>query len=159
MHVLRIADELITRMMQEIYLWIFDRTGVYIGSLMVVHAALITALALPMHEGNFWKIFCAGFLLICLMIAGTVWHLQMISSNSLFNAVALSYRDNMLRPCLLVFFCVVGVADAISGKFYDAAWDALLCLNNYYQCIMIRDREPKGWLPSSMKASTETGAA
>lgn len=74
-------DEAIIHYMQEGYLWLFDRTGIFIGSLMVANTGIVVAVALTANDAVWWRVLIAIVGLCWLFFAFAHWNAQATLSN------------------------------------------------------------------------------
>lgn len=126
---------------QDGYLWMFDRTGIYLGT---CQALLLLAAQpfLPKQDA-----FSIGFAAIIMLSLAWRYHLQQRAMYAVANAIARSFRDTPWRWPFIVFMLTVA---ALPPYDWHAVAAILELLNlTYLSCVQIRERQPKdlfaGW--------------
>lgn len=121
---------------QNIYLWLWDRTGVFLATPIFI---LIVAEYLCL-----WPLKPRHFAFIAIMGAWSTWlYVAQGKSLAALNSISRSWRDFPLRQAFVAMSLALCVADAakldaahvVSGMFH------LIFL--YAACAQVRDRDPK----------------
>lgn len=130
------VDERLILMVQEVYLWLWDRTGVFVGALTAVLALIAATLTTStlLTAALAGAIFSLhGILLIFIQGAGL----------RIFNAQARQWRRSILRPLLIAFDLACLAQEAWEGHLPHVMGYLLIITGLLYlPCIQIRDREP-----------------
>lgn len=130
------VDERLILMVQEVYLWLWDRTGVFVGALTAVLALIALALTassilLAVLAGAIFSIH--GILLIFIQGAGL----------GRFNAEARRWRYSVLRSLLIAVDLACLLQEAWGGHLpHVISYLLIVTAFLYLPCIQIRDREP-----------------
>ncbi len=137
---LRAADDAILHCVQKCYLWFFDRTGVFVGTLLFVLATIESAMKYFPFSKMSWLVIVG--LAFYGLWAATIHYYQGLSSEA-FNLVQRFYRETLIRK-LLVFQCLIfAIAGILVGNFLVSVSDLMEMITlGYLACIQVRDREP-----------------
>lgn len=146
---LRTVDDRLVAAIQESYLWVWDRTGVYVGSLMFAAYCGDHVFYGPLKLFNFFFLGVAG-----------VWcaHRYLVQSKDLrwLNDLQRCWRDFALRRFLMIFSAVVLASDIIQANAWHFASNLMFLIFNYLGCVQIREREPKEFFASIKLAGAQT---
>lgn len=139
MNKLRTLDDYLVAAAQEIYLWLWDRTGVYVATLLF--AAIV-------GEQICWgpiKIWGFAFLAI---FGATSAYAYMVQAKDLrlLNSMQRRWRENGLRLAFTVMVLYFTASDAVKLNAWGSAGSAFLLIWSYLSCVQVRDREPKDLL-------------
>lgn len=130
------ADTYVIETVQEAYLWLWDRTGIYVGT-MIFSAAVCEHLAYGrLGWGSFFSLALVG-------AVATTRYIAQQKSFRLLNAMALSWRMPWLRYFFNVCLTLCVFADVSKPSLGGFLSDLFFALWNYLACICVRDREPK----------------
>jgi hypothetical protein len=135
MHKLLAADTYLIETTQEAYLWLWDRTGVYVATL-IFSAVVCSHVVHGLDWGSF----------IGLAIMGAFSTQRYIAQQKdlrRLNLLALGWRTPWLRLFYLsiLFACVV--ADIAKFRAGELVGDIFFALWNCLACVQVRDRDPK----------------
>lgn len=135
---------------QTAYLWVLDRTGVYLGT---VASALYVAGLLPWYaiRGRPPGVIDAVFLVLILALFQRTWRQQHDRRrHAELNAEALAYRESTVRLVLIWSFPAMLALDAVSvyhkgalamlGSVLQTAVSIFVFV--YVDACCVRDREP-----------------
>lgn len=126
---------------QDAYLWLFDRTGVYVATLSMI-------LCMGANSSN---LTAPGTLVSIALFGGSqigpyvLQHKKLFTS---FNATARYWRSSAFRIAGCVFIAGLAGGHLFNGKLSMALSD-VVCLFVMAFCfsVQIREREPKEWFP------------
>lgn len=132
------ADAWLIDKVQDAYLWLFDRTGIYVGVLMFA-MCVIDHIIMIAQWGS-------GPMTLVTAAAGGIWSLQMAKcqkdSKAKFNLIARFWRTSIYRKMLTlmsIWMAVIGLANTPLASL------GLVITIVMYGClpsIYLRDREP-----------------
>lgn len=129
-------DNWIIEVVQESYLWIWDRTGIYIGTL--IFAACV-------GDRAFWgSVDWLGFIWLGFMGMQAAWR-YLAQSKDLreLNDMQRMYCELTLRfVCALLFFFFLAVS-VIEGNFRHIISNVFALMWIYLFCVQVRERDPK----------------
>lgn len=146
---LRALDDHLIRLTQEVYLWLWDRTGVYVATLMF--AAVV-------GDHVFWhplEIFDFIVLAFFGVWAG-VRYVAQAKDLRWLNATQRAWADFWLRRPVMVVIAVLLAGDVLKLDAWRAASDVCSFAWNYLACVQVRDREPQDLL--SFRKTVGAGA-
>lgn len=144
-------DACLIRWVQAAYLWLYDRTGVYVGTVMAVSVIVHFAINRAVLPGDGW-----GFLMgdlfnttILLTVCCGVWRDQDKLSIKSYNAKAMQLMDSAIRWLILPLLfgisggsIVVAVLQMEANRALGAVSTILLCSMFYWRVVLIRERDP-----------------
>ncbi len=134
-------DEEIHKSTQAVYLWLFDRTGVYVATVSMTMTVTAYSL-LTLARGEFDFITMVGIALIgiqCMLH----YKLQHAKHYEAFNARARAWYESRLRFYLLCFWLAVILGDVLQGSPLNFFSSVLMTfMFNYVWTCQIRKREP-----------------
>lgn len=130
------ADTRMIELTQEAYLWLWDRTGVYVGTLIFMASVVDHSVHLPMR---WFHLLSLGFMGL---FSGARYAAQQRDLR-LLNAAALEFRAPWLRSVTLGILFGSVIADLTGGKLWLLLGDLSFAIWTYLACVCVRDREPK----------------
>lgn len=140
MNLIAEIDNRVIRMVQEVYLWLLDRTGVYVGTLIFAFGAIDN--------------FCLGltfFRFVMLALIG-VWsagrYLAQATDLRRLNRFARNFADTWFRVPITVVLAGSLTFEVCQLNWWRVTAHASFFCWLYLACIQVRDREPKDFLPS-----------
>lgn len=134
---------------QTTYLWLLDRTGVYVASLCFMIYAIIASCFVLGGSGSLWL---WGPLLVVVGVSNTPRYLmQDKGQNDRYNALALFMQGMQFRNYLNVFLLGIFFGELLLGEVFGAIANLLFILYGYLQIVMIRDRDKKPFFKLSPK--------
>jgi hypothetical protein len=137
---LRKIDADTIRFIQECYLFLWDRTGIYAATVEIGIFSVYFALELQRSGMNF--ILFVGTL-FALLVAGNSFYHQSQGNYKMFNIVSRLWRQSMFRILATFFWVGCLITDFLFQRpFYFVATDGALLLWVYIMCIQIRKRTP-----------------
>src|SRR5258706_1964084 len=119
-------DQFLLSKVQDGYLWLLDRTGVYVATLMFVSFGLgAGTIIINNKHGSAWTIALGACLAIVGFISLFPYYLQDKGKNEIYNALAMSIDGSHTRHfflwlhfmCLLVDFIGLNALSAINSIF------------------------------------------
>ena len=126
-------DRRIIEMMQEAYLWLWDRSGVYVGTL--IFMIQISHVLISKKPPSLISI---G--------AMSIWAIQYyyVQGSSLrqFNEVTRTWTSFSFRKFMALSWAVFIVSDIAILDVREFLSDILLIVTMYIACVQVRDREP-----------------
>lgn len=138
---LHAIEDAIINHVQEAYLWLWDRTGVYVGTLMFAAYVGDHVCWNPLTWVDFAFIGFAG------LWAG-IRYVAQSQDLRWFNASQRAWKDFSPRPFFSVLVAAFLLADILQLNAWHLASDTMTMLWNYIGCVQVRDREPKEFFPS-----------
>lgn len=136
-------DAKLIDIVQNAYLWVWDRTGIYVSTLLFI---------LYVGDHFFWAAL-KWFDFIFLAWAG-LWcsYLYVVQSKDLrrLNDDLRQWRDFAVRPYLMILSFSIVMVDVLSLNAWHLASDICWLGWGYLACIQVRDREPKEFFPASI---------
>lgn len=134
-------DEFILKRTQDSYLWLFDRTGVYAGTV-----AVTAFLAGEMFDNLDDKAF-TGLTMFNIGLNGANCIFRCVLQNSekyeIYNAIARSWSSSVMRIVICVSFLAIAIVETASGQYFSAISCMLnILFFNYALSWQIRKREP-----------------
>lgn len=144
-------DACLIRWVQAAYLWLYDRTGVYVGTVMAVSVIVHFAINRAVLPGDGWG-FLAGDLLnttILLTVCCGVWRDQDKLSIKSYNAKVMRLMDSPIRWLILPLLYGVSGGSILSAvlrmdaeRALSAMSITLVCSMFYWHVVLIRERDP-----------------
>ena len=145
-------DQFLLSKVQDGYLWLLDRTGVYVATLMF--ASFCVAPGISIIQQKF--ILLSG---ICIAIIGLIclfpYHLQDKGKNDAFNASALSIEAGRPRHFFLGLQYWFLVSDVIQFNLIGTIGTVLLIVCLVLQTVKIRDRDKKPFFKPLERLATD----
>lgn len=152
------SDDWIILNLQVIYLYLLDRTGVYLATLEFALIGAGTILSFVAVPGAGYRFFLLGLLLFNGAVLGQRYLMQDKAQTKPFNMGALIMRRWVLRHALTGFLAgsiilelfmldAIGVVNNIVGIVYI-----------YTFLVLIRDREKKPFFETAPKLATESAS-
>lgn len=136
---LRELDAAIIEILQEAYLWFWDRTGIYAATIIFASVVGNHLCYGPLKTFDFFAIAFCG-----------LWtgqrYIAQAKDLRRFNVLQGYFRDFTFRQCFPVLITTFLVIDLIALTPWQIAGDVLFFLWTYLCCIRVRDREPKDFL-------------
>ncbi len=133
-------DNWVISNLQNLYLWLLDRTGVYVATLMFV--VYVGGLSPDIIRGRFpwWN--CALTVLIGLVVI-LPYLKQDRGEIKRYNAFAIEIEGLIIRHAFNGLQIGIGVGSAIAGNYPSAAGCLAILVYQYLWVIKIRDRNKK----------------
>lgn len=150
---LKSIDSKIIEAVQAAYLWLYDRTGVFLATLTF---ATIVA-----------DVFCGGlttglrlfdflFLGYVGLTSAVRYHMQSTGQIAALNLGQLELRNStIVRPIFIALMLSIIVIATYKSDAWKVASALLALLWQYLFCILIRDREPKDFFEQRKLAGSE----
>lgn len=148
-------DEYFVKQTQNAYLWLFDRTGIYVGSLLFVLVAMPTFLASFRRPINAIDLI---FVAVAALFILPYYNDQAKKRYLIFNARATWIQSSTIGrtiryvfttlPFFIFIIDLVGFLAGISfnmSTFLEMIAQLLSCSYMFLLCALIREREPKDW--------------
>lgn len=141
------ADQAFLKVLQESYLWLFDRTGIYAGTVRL----FILAAAVCCWRGNSLALELLN-VFICVVVCGLQFYTQNSRSEEVFNYLADLWERASFRHIngwLNGTFCSAAVILVLFGEKDIWHWigfsaNRILCIAFWnFGAVKIRPREPK----------------
>lgn len=133
------ADEYLIEIVQSTYLWLWDRTGVYVASILFVLIVVDHVCYGPLGPFDFTILAIVGAWATYLYVAQAKDLRQL-------NLMQRAWAGNWFR-LLSVILTIAALATALFDLNYwrlasNAAWLAF----TYFACVQVRDRDPKDFI-------------
>ncbi len=134
-------DEKMIKLVQDAYLWVFDRTGIYIATVSMIMTVLAYSLiTLERDKVDFITLFGLAIIGLHCMFK---YKLQHAGSYEAYNANARLWQQSRLRFYLLCFWIGIILSDVFRGSILGFASSVLITvLFHYVWVCQIRKREP-----------------
>lgn len=134
------VDAWVLSKIQDAYLWLLDRTGVYVGTLMFVSYVYVV--------GIFFWAYGTSWILIAILASvgitsGQRYLWQDKGKNERFNAASISIEGWALRHPLNLFVLFFTVFDAVILDPISASSKIVFLLYSYLLIVKIRNRDKK----------------
>lgn len=149
---LKSIDNKIIEAVQGAYLWLFDRTGIYVGTLMF---ALMTADMICWRYPQTFRPIDAVFLVILSTVAAGRYWMQGKGAEHL-NALALHARELTIRKIFMALWPALIVMHVHDMQPWKVVSDLLCIVWQYLMVVLIRDREPKDFFEQRKLARSAT---
>lgn len=137
-------DEKIIDRLQEAYLWLFDRTGVYVATTSMVLIIMWFVVG-NLRSPDYMWLTLLGLVacIICGLAQISRYRLQDRAQYEKFNAIALLSRQDDIRISFQSILAVFAALDALNLDVLSFIRD--MCLIIYFMtfAIMIRERDKK----------------
>lgn len=125
--------------LQETYLWIYDRTGILVGTVLALMEVAMQVIRLVAgEEFSFWS---ATSVIVTAAVCGVLIRAQR-NSALMLNASTMAWRGHGARLMLLGFMIGITLADTIFGQTAGGLVDILVMMKIQLMAIGVRDREP-----------------
>ena len=155
-------DNALIQFHQAAYLWLLDRTGVYLGTLMMANA-LAGNLHMYSSTAERWGFSSrVALFLLCTglmgMVSARVWLLQKNGAYLAHNLMALRIQTfRIIRGGFFAFMLPVMLEEIYRLEVFSFL-DSLLAVSlQYLLCVQLREREPKSFFKESLSlAGAET---
>lgn len=134
------ADAYILGIIQDAYLWLLDRTGVYVATLCFMIYATAAFVALSTGAP---LLFWGPLLLMVGLSMLPRYTLQDKARNEHFNAIALMLQGWLWRHPFQIALSVSMLAETIALEPLQVLIDICFLLYTYMTLVMIRDRDKK----------------
>jgi cobalamin synthase len=132
---------------QEAYLWIWDRTGVYLATVLIV--TYLSSMFAETHGFGPVKIFMMA---VTLAWHGVMWWLQSQNQYDAMNSAARGVRDSRFFRMGIWVIVLIIMMDAVRRNAWDVSSNVLFLLWAVGLGTQIREREP----PERWFAAPET---
>lgn len=143
---LKIDAYLIARL-NDLYLWAFDWTGVFVGTIMFLNG-IIPVLNM-IRQDHMWS---GAIFMLCTLLMSAPRYWTQSKSVEAYNATVLLMEGSALRYFFVLFNTINLIVDFFNPKFFNIWYissDLSLLLMWYLFMIKIRDRQKKDFkLPS-----------
>lgn len=136
-------DSKVCDLVETVYLWLLDRTGVCLAPLCMI--VMIMAYGLLNMITSWLIIFVIG---LNGLFLSWLYYLQVKDDFKTFNDRAISWRDSFFRIVPNAWFLFYAVVNIFNPKEL-AGW-VLLCLFNYMLAIRIRERDRKPFFETQL---------
>lgn len=135
-------DDFIWNSLQDGYLWLFDRTGIYVATIAVIPYSLsiwILFIELPPTWVKYLIIITGA--VVGFLNLGTRYYLQDNGLIIPYNASALHTKTN--NNTVITALVVFGVFDIIFNNRPGLYVNLMLIIHSYLLTVLIRDRDKK----------------
>jgi hypothetical protein len=149
------VDEWVKSLIQNTYLWLLDRTGIYVATLMF--AAYVPAPGVAIIRGHD-QIFNGIFIAIVGIALAYPYILQDKGDNEAFNATAMWAENSVLRHVLIFLQISLVVSTMISLDIIGFVICTLQLVYLYLWTVKIRDRDKKPFFEQAPKLAMERGS-
>lgn len=149
---IRKIDAAIIRWVQSAYLWIYDLTGMFVGTV-IAGSVLIVVLGDVLVAGK--NIDVTRFLIALTMIgvAAHAWWRQAHETIRTYNVIAMAIASSPVRvpiigSCIIMDIATIALspfAPTLSMAIWGIVKGPLLDLPLFMMAVMIREREPPNW--------------
>jgi len=139
MKIYRKFDAWIIAGLNDLYLWLLDWTGVYIGTITFLMGAEQVAFLIYIKAA--W--FAAFMLLMILVNAGIRYHQQAMGLVARYNLAAEWFEKSPIRTALIAFGVGLIMADIIQYRWWYLFDGAITQALLYLWCLKIRERQKK----------------
>lgn len=153
---LRRLDDKVVEGFTKAYLWLFDWTGVYVGSVIGVCVAAMVAQSISSPKLG-WSSAALDTLLL-LPIAVSRWIIQHSFDGKFYNDLAEMARTHWISLALrIVFILFMWVSFLRAPVWFWVTRDITFIALIYLTCVKIRPREPKKFFEEKL-ALQEVGS-
>jgi len=153
---LRKLDDRLINLLQETYLWLLDRTGVYLASAQVMLFAYAIGIALLQDVNFFLKLLVGTVAAANLLFVYIRYIMQDKGQTKVINMSAMSLRDWSFRHAFTFFFLVSIPPEIAINNYVGFSQTIALILYNYTFLLMIRDRDKKPFWEPKAKLAYDT---
>ena len=153
---LRKLDDKVINLLQEAYLWLLDRTGVYLASVQVALFAYAVGIALLQDVNFFLKLLVGALAAANLLFVYIRYIMQDKGQTKIINMSAMSLRDWSFRHAFTFFFLFYIPPEIMIGNYVGFSQTIALLLYNYTFLLMIRDRDKKPFWEPKAKLAYDT---
>lgn len=126
---------------QDAYLWLLDRTGVYVGTLMFATYVYVAAGAIFAREESFWL--WMVLLAMTGWVAGIRYLWQDRAQHERYNMMAMFMEQWRWRHTFNIFIGMVLIFEIITLNPLAASQEIAFLVYGYLLLIKIREREKK----------------
>jgi hypothetical protein len=156
-----VLDAYVIRKLQDLYLWIYDWTGIYVATIGTIAVILgnLTQGMFGLSGLSWWNLTWIGFNTLVMI----PYYLDQDHENYiLFNARAMILQCSKLRIIISYFFVVMFISDILLWimvpTYSFSHMVNTFCLWVYINItsVCIREREPKDWFKSPKVAMEST---
>ncbi len=133
-------DNWIISYLQNLYLWLLDRTGVYVATLMFV--TYVGGFSPDIIRGEFpwWNLMFIG---LAALIIAIPYQEQNNGDIKRYNAFAIKIEGLFLRHAFNSFQIGLAVGSVIAGRYINSAGCLVMLIYQYLWVIKIRDRDKR----------------
>lgn len=147
-------DESAKQAAQNSYLWLLDRTGVYVATVQMAMYLLSGALITLKNGYMPWWIII--FLGLPGVFMGMKYLLQDKGKNDAINAGAMMYEASGFRQFANFYFTTMILLDFIlRAGLYDVGFNLILLMIGYVETIKVRDRDKKPFFEKKEQLALE----
>lgn len=146
-------DEKLQKATQDAYLWVFDRTGIYVATIGVaIQVAIPFIKAIGDRKLDYVSLFVMGWLCLGLFQS---YYMQHGNKFEVFNASARAWQDHTVRIVANWFWVVMCILSALTRDWHLSATAFLQFFYfGYVLTWQIRKREPPEKLVFAPQASS-----
>lgn len=137
MKIIGTLDTKMLELVQEGYLWLWDRTGATVG--MCIFPIVMPGVFFDTGNSSLWLRLLIGLLMTVFLFGS---HVVQTESLLRHNAFARQWRDSFLRGVCLSYAMAALAINVITGHPVSFAFNLLNVLVAYLWCVQVRDREP-----------------
>ena len=150
-HFLGKIDEAILHGLQKAYLWFFDRTGVYVAS--IIGAVFVLAMGVSITQRVWFDVGVLGFM--GLLMLPLRWA-QQNSNETAYNALSMVLQSQSIRrPYVLLAIFVMIPIMVLRGSLSGTCFQAVCLIHVYFNCLMIRKRDPKSFFEKAPRLAVQ----
>jgi hypothetical protein len=149
------VDAWILKYIQEIYLWLLDRTGVYVATACFSIYAIV-GLSEVAEGGRAWL--WGSMLIFAALSLIPKYLMQDRCENERFNAISMAMAGFPWRHWITIPIGLVAIAEVITLHPLSALSDFGFVLYSYLSIIMIRDRDKKPFFEKKQQLAMQEGS-
>ncbi len=152
----RAFDQYLLSKIQDGYLWLLDRTGVYVATL--IFGSFLVAAAIGLFQHKFdpgWMVFLGACIAIIGLTCLLPYSWQDKGKNEKFNAIALYIEAGYVRHFFIGLQYGFLVGDLIDLDAISAIATVFLITCFILQTVKIRDRDKKPFFEKKKELSME----
>ena len=139
--------------LQNLYLWLLDRTGIYVATLMFITYAGSLSPDIIRGKYPWWN--CAFIALIGLVVI-LPYLKQDRGDVKRYNAFAIEIEGLIIRHAFNGLQIGLGVGSAIAGDYLSASGCFLMLIYQYLWVIKIRNRDKKSFFEENKRLAYDT---
>lgn len=151
----RKADGWLLTKAQDAYLWLLDRTGIYVGTIMMACFSIVTVYNVATASAFSTKIILVTLLFFVSLVCIWMYYLQDKGQNEIFNSIALSWEGSTIRHGIFGYQIGGLIADLCVRDYGQAFITLFLVAIIFVQAVKIRDRDKKPFFEKKEEPSLQ----
>ena len=151
-------DGWIISTLQETYLWLLDRTGVYLATVSFTTYAACCIVEVAVIDGNFPRWVWGAMLAIVGLSSGHRYYLQDKGNNDQINVTAMEMEGQRLRHVINVMLLNFLLIYLIDLDLVKVAAMVGFILFQYLFVIKVRDRDKKPFFETKQELAPQHGS-